>query len=250
MIKIRKLSFPMPKKLLLSLLIGLFNHQTHAQDLKTPAQLIKMDDVVEATNIKTQDYIWKFVLYANPTTQTVNAKLLNPHPEYPQLNMRALSLAEQSTFATLQYSYNAKQAKDDERKASQQLSPRDAFSLDVKFIQGANYKRRPNMRRSQSYIGQICGSDLEQSESKALFTADSQQFTLEVTFNVAETGSPLKYTITPTISDTAFLQAFEQDLSRIRFYPFNNNGKPSSFLIRQPFTFQCPKLEKYQNSFQ
>lgn len=249
MIKIRKFYIESTKKMLLTGVTSLFISHTYAQSVPTTAQLFKIYSPAESTNIKTEGYIWKFILHAHPDSKTVSAKLLNPHPELIQLNQRALEMAKATDFITLQSTYNSKKMHEEDPKKIRELTDQDAFSLEIKFVDGPAYTRAPRFTRSQIYIHQICKFEAEAQQSQQIKLEQSNQFTLQILLQVSQSGQPQQYKILTPISDTAFLKAFDYDLKSARFYPYNHNGQPTSFTVKQPFTFKCPEIAKYENNF-
>lgn len=54
----------------------------------------QLEPYIELTNLKTNDYVWKMQLTKDDNSSKLNIKLLNPNPKFPQLNQRAIEIAQ------------------------------------------------------------------------------------------------------------------------------------------------------------
>lgn len=206
-----------------------------------------LGNVKESSDINTQDYLWNFELHPDLQTQSFKVKLLNPHPQWSMLNKRATEIAQQTDYSsvvrkTLQDSpiISAQNALNQSPSKQRPSSTADAYSLSVQFIQGIRYKTKPKFTQVSRYLNQLCRSSREDEHFfSEIINNRVRDFNPILSLSIDTRGEVSNYEISPSISDEMFKQRLNQDLKKIRFFPYNENGTPTPFKASQPIDIPC-----------
>lgn len=253
MIKIRKFSNLNSKKLFIALFSCVVMNQGSAQMATLPVETLTLATKIETSDLKTQDYIWKFELRGDGATKKITAKLLNPHPKLQQLNKRALELAHEVSFEQLDRAYIKQYAEQYRAIPTSPLTPESRFDFEVKFISNIGYKRQPSKEWTERFARQICQLDLELPVYQKVYDPETNRLFLNLKFQVTKTGEISAYTV---LNDPKYPEGFlnlHQLINQYQFYSVNQNGQPISFMTTQPFNFDCSNItpkEKYRNKYQ
>lgn len=245
MIKKRKFSFAACKKITLAALVSLFAMQSWAESNHTAATLLVVPSKIESTNVKTQGYIWTFELYADPETQTVKHKLINPHPQLKQLNQRAVDIAKDIQFKQLNDIYTAQQNHPNAPKRTTALNIQQPFKFEVKFINHVGYEKRP--RRTSNHAWTLCQLGKTAPEYAQFYDVENNILSMQIDLTVSSHGDIQSYKIFKHDNKPFNSPEVTALLSQFKFYSLNNDGRPQAFFATQPFTFKCP--ESYKNHY-
>ena len=252
MIKIRKFSNLNSKKLFIALFGCVVMNQSSAQSATVPVETLTLATKIESSNVKTQDYIWKFELRGDAVTKKITAKLLNPHPKLQQLNKRALELAHEVNFEQLDRAYIKQYTEQYRAIPTAPLTPENRFDFEVKFISNIGYERKPRSNWNERFTREICMLDLELPEYQHVYNPETRRLHLDLQFSVSKTGEISAYRV---LNDQKYQTNFlglHKLVNQYKFYTVNQNGQPINFVVTQPFDLDCSKLplqQKYENKF-
>lgn len=228
--------------------MSLFINQSWAQSPDSSVVRLQVPTKIENTNIKTEGYIWQFELQAAPETQTIMAKLLNPHPQLEQLNQRAWDIAKEVPFNRLQDLYITQQNQPNAPQRTTALSSKERFKFEIKFINYMGYEKRPSRRSSGDLARELCELSLTQPEYAQFYDVESNTIRMYIDLSISSNGDIQSYEIFSHNKKPIHLPEIEALLSLYKFYSFNWNGQPMSSIAQQPLTFACPA--KYKNLFE
>ena len=195
---------------------------------------------VETTNIKNQGYIWQLEITPNQNTRQVQVKLMNPNPEKPILNARALEIARKMNLEQLPQvanDFKNKSLNIDEEQIALTKYYYGKYILFIKFPETVLYAIKPNFSQLQSLLEPFCEQkNAHQYDHKRTNSLDN--ITINAKFLVDFEGNIQKINYLSSIN-SQMRPILEPLLKRIRFYPRNENGLPKSFSIEQPIIIQC-----------
>lgn len=251
MIKNSKFSFLGCKKIILAALVSMLMSPSWAQSDNLKAEGLSVPTKFETTNLKTEGYIWQFDLQANPETQSVTAKLLNPHPKLKQLNQRAMDIAKEVDFQRLNKLYIAQQNQPNAPQQATALSTKEHFSYKVQFINHLGYEKRPSERITGELTRVICNKSLSYPEYRQFYYEQSNAIYLQLEVTTSLLGNIESYTVLNRNKKPYDLPEISNLLSYYKFYSINQDGQPITMRVIQPFSLNCPnyfrnKVEKAQ----
>lgn len=220
--------------------MSLFVHQSWAQSPDSSTINLQVPTKIESTNIKTEGYIWQFELHADPDTQTVTAKLLNPHPQLKQLNQRAVDIANQVQFKQLKDLYTTQQTQPSAPQRTTALSSKERFKFEIKFINYMGYEKRPSRRLSGDLAYELCELSLTQPKYAQFYDVESNTISMTIDLTVSSNGNIQSYAIFNHNKQPMNLPEVTQLLTQYKFYSINKNGQPFQFRVTQPFQMNCP----------
>lgn len=190
---------------------------------------------IESTNIKNQGYIWQLEITPKQNSQQTHVKLLNPNPEKPILNTRAIEIAKKMSLENLPLvtnDFKNKSLNIDEEQIALTKYYYGKYILFIKFPETVLYAVKPNFSQLQSLLEPFC-TQKNQAKQEA-----SENISINANFLVDFNGNIQRIHYSPAIN-SKMRPILEPLLKRIRFYPRNENGVPKSFSIEQPIIIQC-----------
>lgn len=211
----------------------------------------------ESSDINTQDYLWNFELRPDLQKQVFKVKLLNPHPQWSMLNKRASEIAQQTDYSSVirkthqdapivsaqnsLYESPTNQTTLRQSPSKQRpVSTAETYTLSVQFIQGIRYKTQPQFTQVRRYLNQLCRfSPEDENFSSEIINNKVRDFNPILSLSIDTKGEVSDYEISPSISDEMFKQRLNQDLQKIRFLTYNENGTPIPFKASQTFHLSC-----------
>ncbi len=194
---------------------------------------------IETTNIKNQGYIWQLEITPNQNSRQVHVKLMNPNPEKPILNARALEIARKINLEQLPQvanDFKSKSLNIDEEQIALTKYYYGKYILFIKFPETVLYAVKPNFSQLQSLLEPFCAQ--KNANKQDINPMDQANINIHANFSVDLNGNIQKISYAPAIN-SKMRPILEPLLKRIRFYPRNENGIPKSFAIEQPIIIQC-----------
>lgn len=195
---------------------------------------------IETTNIKNQGYIWQLEITPNQNSRQVHVKLMNPNPEKPILNTRALEIARKINLEQLPQvanDFKSKSLNIDEEQIALTKYYYGKYILFIKFPETIMYAIKPNFSQLQSLLEPFCTQKMANKQDHNQIDHQAN-ININANFLVDLNGNIQKINYSPAINNQ-MRPILEPLLKRIRFYPRNENGLAKPFVIEQPIIIQC-----------